>query len=298
MATTQYNSTAKVQDIIKLITNISPSDTPFMSLFGRGEDATQVIHSWEEEELGSPRENAQIEGSDFETEEPGDTSLKENTCQIFRRGYKVSDTNAVIKRHNIKNYMAHKMQQAMKLIALDVEKAITTSATQVRGSNATARKLAGLPYYIKTHVKTNASPRALTYDLLNDLFEDIYVDGGNPDVVGVSARNKRICSLMLPLSTDRSQPAAAKKLVQTIDVIEGDFGKKRVLTNRWLANDKVFVLQSEYCKVSYLRPFTTHVLPKKGSAIEKVIEGELTLEVRAEKAQGIIEKLNGVLPSA
>ena len=297
MATTQYNSTAKVPDITKLITNISPSDTPFMSLFGRGEAATQVIHSWEEEELGAPRENAAVEGSDFTTEAPGDTTLKENTCQIFRRGYKVSDTNAVIKRFNIKDYMAHKMQQAMKLIALDVEQAITTSTTQVRGNESTARKLAGLPYYIKTNVKTNGSARSLTYNLLNDLFEDIYKCGGNPDVVGVSARNKRIISLLLPLSTERSQPAANKKLVQTIDVIEGDFGKKRILMNRWLSNDKLFVLQSEYCKLSYLRPFKTYTLPKKGSATEKVIEGELTLEVRAEKAQGIIEKLNGTLPA-
>ena len=298
MALTQYNATGKTFDLTKGITMISPDDTPLMSLFGRAEPATQVIHSWEEEELGDPKDNAQIEGFTYVPEEPGDTSLKDNVCQIFSRGYKVTDTNQAIKRYNVKDYLARKMQQAMKLLALDVEKAITTNTKKISGNATTARKMAGLQYYVKTNVSTAVSARALTYDLLNDMFENIYKCGGNPDVVAVSPRNKRIISLLLPLSTERSQPAGQKKLVQTIDVIEGDFGRKRIVTDRWIDNEKAYVLSTDYCKLSYLRPFKTVDLPKTADQVAKQITGELTLEVRAEKASGIIDKLNGTLPVA
>ena len=111
-----------------------------------------------------------------------------------------------------------------------------------------------------------------------------------------SARNKRALSMLLPLSTDRSQKADSKKIVRTIDVFEGDFGMQRVVTDRWMDNDEVLLLSSEYLKMCFLRPFSKKVLPKTKSAEEQIIEGELTLEVRAEEACGRIIDLNGVLP--
>lgn len=298
MSMTQYNATGKTFDLTKGITMISPEDTPLMTLFGRGENATQVIHSWEEEELGDPKDNAQVEGFTFAPEEPGESNIKDNVCQIFSRGYKVTGTSQAVKRQNIKDVLARKMQQAMKLVALDVERALTANDTKVMGNKSTARKMAGIGYYVKTNVLTNGTARNLTYALLNDMFEDIYKQGGSPDVVAVSPRNKRVISDLLPISTDRSQPQKDKKLVHTIDIIEGDFGRKRIVTDRWIDNSKAYVLSTEYCKLSYLRPFQTETLPKTADASAKQIVGELTLEVRAEKASGIIEKLNGVLPAA
>ena len=48
----------------------------------------------------------------------------------------------------------------------------------------------------------------------------------------------------------------------------------------------------------FLRPFSKKELPKTKSAQEQIIEGELTLEVRAEEACGRIVDLDGVLPTA
>ena len=83
MATTQYNATAKVPDITKLITCISPDDTPLFSLMGTAAPATQVLHSWEEEELKGPEKNAQVEGFTYTTKEIDDSDLKSNVTQIF-----------------------------------------------------------------------------------------------------------------------------------------------------------------------------------------------------------------------
>lgn len=297
MGVTQYNATAKVPDITKIITMISPEDTPLMSLFGKGEAATQVLHSWEEDALAAPAENAQVEGFEYVTSEPGDTTLKDNVTQIFFKGFKVTDTNQAVKRQNVKDFMARQMQKAMKEVALDVERAIITNASKVTGSKASARKMAGLPFWVKSNVLANkGTARALTYDLLNDMLEKIFNCGGDPDVIVVSSRNKRVLSGLLPLSTDRSQAADSKKVVHSIEVFEGDFGLQKVLVDRWMGNDRIYGLSSEYCKLSYLRPFKKVDLPKKSDAVEKAIVGELTLEMRAEKASGAVVDLNGALP--
>ncbi|MBQ9423600.1 MAG: DUF5309 domain-containing protein [Pyramidobacter sp.] len=297
MALTQYNATGKVIDLTGMITNISPSDTPIYSYIGRADKAKQVKHSWEEDELPQPTDNAQVEGADYETEDPGETSILDNVTQIFRRGYGVTDTNMAVKRYNISNKLAYEMQKAMKAISMDVERAIVSNTKKVLGNKATARKMAGLPYFLKTNLfKNDGAPRPMTYKLLNDVLEQVYTLGGNPDAIFVSARNKRILSGLLPESTTRDQKAEAKKLVATIDVFEGDFGIQRVITDRWLPNSDIYILSGEYMGVSYLRPFTRKELPKDKDATEQVIIGELTLEVRAEKASARITDLDGLLP--
>jgi len=297
MALTQYNATGKVLDLTGIITNISPSDTPIYSYIGRADKAKQVKHSWEEDELPQPTDNAQVEGADYETEDPGETSILDNVTQIFRRGYGVTDTNMAVKRYNISNKLAYEMQKAMKAISMDVERAIVSNTKKVLGNKATARKMAGLPYFLKTNLfKNDGAPRPMTYKLLNDVLEQVYTLGGNPDAIFVSARNKRILSGLLRESTTRDQKAEAKKLVATIDVFEGDFGIQRVITDRWLPNSDIYILSGEYMGVSYLRPFTRKELPKDKDATEQVIIGELTLEVRAEKASARITDLDGLLP--
>lgn len=298
MASTQYNATAKVIDLTNMITNISPSDTPIYTYIGRAPKAVQVKHSWEEDDLPAPVDNAQVEGAAYTVTDPGETTLLDNVTQIFSRGYGITDTNMATKRYNMSNKLAYEMSKAMKALATDVERAIIKNNKKVLGNASTARKMAGLPYYLKTNTQDNSgTARDLTYALLNNTLEAVYKQGGDPDIIVASPRNKRILSALLPLSTERTQKAEAKKIVATIDVFEGDFGIQRVLTDRWLPDTDVYVLSTEYMGTSYLRPFKREELPKSKDATEQIIIGELTLEVRAEKASARITDLNGTLPT-
>lgn len=298
MASTQYNATGKVVDLTNMITNIAPSDTPIYSYIGRAPKALQVKHSWEEDTLPAPIDNAQVEGATYSISDPGETSILDNVTQIFSRGYGVTDTNMATKRYNMSNKLAYEMSKAMKVVAMDVERAIIRNTKKILGNASTARKMGGLPYFLKTNTQDNGgTARDLTYDLLNDTLEAVYKQGGDPDIIVASARNKRILSALLPLSTERTQKAEAKKIVATIDVFEGDFGIQRVLTDRWLPDTDVYVLSTEYMGTSYLRPFKREELPKSKDATEQIIIGELTLEVRAEKASARITDLNGTLPT-
>lgn len=298
MAMTQYNNTGKEVDITDLITNISPSETPLMSLFGKADAAKNVIHSWEEDQLRDPAVNAKIEGFDYSVDTKDEPRLLDNVCQIFAAGYGVTKTSQAVHRKNIKNKMAYNMRAAMKECALDVEYAIINNTTKVTGNDATARKMGGLPYFITTNIDDNGgTPRDLTWDLINGTIETCKAAGGAPDHIIVSLRNKRVLSSLLPINTTRNADIGNKKIGAVIDVFVSDFGTLNVLPDRWLGDEDVYVLSSEYFGLSYLRPFKTEDLPNVSDALKKIIVGELTLEARAEKASARITDLNGTVPS-
>ena len=299
MSMTHYNNTGKEVDITDLITNISPDETPLMSLFGKADAAKNVIHSWEEDKLRDPEENAKVEGFDYSTDVKEEPRLLDNVCQIFAHGYGVTKTSQAINRKNIKNKLAYNMRAAMKEIALDVEYAIINNTTKITGNDATARKMGGLPYFIHTNVMANGgTPRDLTWDLINSTIEAVKATGGTPDHLVVSLRNKRVLSSLLPKDTTRTADVGNKKIGAVIDVFVSDFGTLKVLSDRWLGNEDVYVLSSEYYGLSYLRPFKTEELPNTSDALKKIIVGELTLEARAEKASARITDLNGEVSSS
>ena len=298
MSMTQYNNTAKEVDITDLITNISPEETPLMSLFGKADAAKNVIHSWMEDQLRDPADNAKVEGFEYSTDVKAEPRLLDNVCQIFAAGYGVTKTSQAVNRKNIKNKMAYNMRAAMKEVALDVEYAIINNNTKVTGNDATARKMGGLPYFIQNNVDGNSgTPRSLTWDLINSNIEVCKTYGGKPDRIVVSLRNKRVLSALLPKDTTRTAPVDAKKIGAVVDVFVSDFGMLTVLPDRWLDNGDIYILDSEYFGLSYLRPFKTEDLPNTHDSLKKIIVGELTLEARAEKASARITDLNGTVPS-
>ena len=73
------------------ISNLSPTDTPFVSMTGK-ETVDEVKFSWQVDRLAKPVVNAVKEGSS--ADEPSNTSTDEleNYTQILRKVVKVTDT--------------------------------------------------------------------------------------------------------------------------------------------------------------------------------------------------------------
>ena len=69
------------------------------------------------------------------------------------------------------------------------------------------------------------------------------------------------------------------------------------MTDRFMPNDVVYGLSPEYIKKAFLRNFKQSDLPKINDMGRRMINGEWTLEMRAEKAHFKIEDLDGVVPA-
>jgi len=288
---TTYDAKGNREDLSDIITNIAVTQTPIFSMFGR-ENATSTYHEWLEDDLRAPADNAQVEGADYTVEKATNRTRKGNYTQIFNQGYGVTLTQEAVLKAGVKSEIAYQMAKAMKEIARDVEYAYINNAAAVQGDAATARKLGGIPAFITTNVLANGgTARALTEDLFNDAIQQAWEQGGDPDVAIVNGTHKRVISGFTAGIT-KTLSADDKKLVAAVDVYESDFGVVKIIADRFMVADKIYVLSSEYWKTAYLRTFQTLDIPVAGSRKEKMIEGELTLVARAEKASAIIADLS------
>ena len=287
---TTYTAVGNREDLSDIITNISPTQTPLYSMFGKTK-ATATYHEWVEDELAPPTDNAAVEGAKYEASSPTPRVRVGNYTQIFRKVYGVSGTQEVVLKAGIKSEIAYQMAKAMKEIARDVEYAYVNNATKDAGSTTTPRKLGGIPAFVVTNVLANGGTlRDLTETLLNDGIQTAWQAGGQPDVVVCSGKQKRVIS-GFTAGLLRTVDAEDKRLVASIDVYESDFGIVKVIASRFMPNNKILILESGKWKTAYLRPFQTEDIAKTGDSIEKALIGELTLEARAEKANAIIADL-------
>lgn len=287
MAVTTYTAVGNREDLSDVITNISPTETPLYSMFGKT-TAKATYHEWIEDSLAPAGVNKAVEGADYTIADPQSRVRKGNYTQIFTKGYGVSETQEAVLKAGIKSEIAYQMQKALKEIARDVEYAIINNSAAIAGNATTPRQMGGIPAFVTTNVLANGgTPRALTETLLNDGIQRAWEAGGNPDCVVVSGKNKRTISTFTA-GLMKTVPADDKRLVAAVDVYESDFGMVRVIADRWMPNDKIFIIEKGKFKVAYLRPFKQVERAKTGDRIEKVVVGELTLEVRAEKANAII----------
>ena len=294
-----YVAIGNKEDISDIITNISPSDTPLYSRIGRTR-ATAVTHEWLEDTLGLPGQNAQNEGYTYFTVDVTPRMMLNNYTQIMHRGIHVTDTQEVVLKHGVRKETAYQMAKTLKELAFDCENALITQDTKILGgmAPAPARQFGGLPYWIVTNVFQNTppgTPRPFTFDLINTALEQTWISGGKPSILLVSPRNKRVISTFTAGNTKYMEGNKTRRLTQMISVLETDFGTLECLTDRFMPDDIVYGLSPEYIKKAFLRNFKTGDMPKMSDMQRKYVNGEWTLEMRAEKAHFKIEDLDGVV---
>lgn len=297
MASNTYDAIGNQEDISDVITNISPDQTPVFSRIGRTK-ATQTIHEWLEDSLGEAQVNAQPEGYTYFTVNATPRVRLDNVTQIMHRGIQVTDTQEAVLHHGIRSELAYQMRKEMKQLAFDCEKAIIEQDTKFLGASiADTRTFGGLPYWIITNVLSNGgTPRGLTFDLINNALEQVWNEGGNPTILLLSPRNKRVVSTFTAGNTKYMEGNKTKKLSNMISVLETDFGTLQCMTDRFMPNDVVYGLSPEYIKKAFLRNFKPGKIPKINDMGRRMINGEWTLEMRAEKAHFKIEDLDGIVP--
>ena len=297
MASNTYQAVGNKEDVSEIITNIAPDDTPLYTRLSRTK-ATQVTHEWLEDTLGEADTNKHVEGYTYETMAVEPRMRLSNYTQIMHRGIHVTDTQEVVLKYGLRSEIAYQMAKKMKELAFDCEQALLTQDTKVLGSMTIERQFGGLPYWIVTNVLSNGgTPRALTFDLINNALEQTWNLGGKPSILLVSPRNKRVISSFTAGNTKYMDGNKTRKISQVISVLETDFGVLQCITDRFMPNDAVYGLSPEYMKRAFLRPFKTFELPKINDMGRRAVNGEWTLEMRAEKAHFKIEDLDGVVPT-
>jgi hypothetical protein len=298
-----YSAIGNREDLSDTIYRIDPTDTPFMSAAER-EKASAVNHEWQTQALASVNtSNAVLEGDDAVTDAVTVTVRLGNICQISDKVARVSGTQQAVEHAGRDNEMAY--QEMLKGLELkrDMESILVgTNQAKNAGAAATARTTASVLSWIKTNTskagsdpsaadgtgtRSDGTQRAFTEAQLKTVLAAIWESGGKPDTIYTGSFNKQVFSTFTGRSTPMEQ-ASSKKIVASVDAYESDFGKLKVVPNRFQRSRDVLVLQSEMWAVAYLngRKMVSINLAKTGDSERRQILSEYNLVARNEKSSG------------
>lgn len=281
-----YSSIGNREDLTDLIKNISPTKTPFMSAIGTG-SASAVLHEWQTQALAAAATNAQVEGDEYAFTAVTPTVRVTNTCQIMAKKIIVSGTQDVVSKAGRREEMAYQIGQiAGPELARDMEYGILNNTAAVTGNSTTARQLKGAIGWVTTNTTAN-SAAALDEDDVEGTASDVWVEGGEANLIICNAFNKRKIS-SFTTGVTKNLDADANKLVKNVDVYETDFGMMRVVPDHFCAADDVYLFDTDLWEIDYLRRTTVDKVAKTGDATKRVLINEFTLKCKQEKGNGNI----------
>lgn len=286
-----YDAVGNKEDLTDIISNISPTETPFLSKFGKTK-ARGTYHEWQTDTLANAADNAQIEGDDYSFTKPASRTRLGAYTQIFMTAVEVSDTQRAVDTAGLEDEFVYQMEKKMKEHARDIEIALVTG-TGNSGASGTARRLKGVLPWITSNVETGTGTgaEALSEGMFNDLLQNIWEDGGMPEAAYANGFQKRKISDFTASNT-RNVGASEKEVIKGVDVYDSDFGRIKIVPHRYMTTSVVAVLDNSLWKVAMLRPTKKVDVAKIGSATRAVIETELGMEARNELGNGQITGLS------
>jgi hypothetical protein len=302
-----YDAIGNREDLTDMIYNISPTDTPFMTLASRGV-AYNTLHEWQTDSLATAADNAAVEGDNASGNSITATTRLNNRTQISQKTIVTSGTQNAIRTAGRDREQAYQKAKAMSELKRDMEVALTGNYTAAAGDATTARHLRSLESWYTTNTSrgtngangsatqaatdaTTAGIRALTESLLKTVLQSVYTNGGDPDVLMVGPFNKQAVSGFAGNAT-AFRDSSEQKLFAGVDVYVSDFGELKVIPNRFSRARTAHVLDTKYWSVAYLRDFMVNPLAKTGDSEQEQLLVEYTLEARNQAASGVIADLS------
>ena len=310
---TAHTAIGQREDLIDVIYDISPTETPIMSTLARTK-ATAVFHEWQTDSLASATSaNAAVEGADGVSATISPTTRLGNYTQIVQKVVQTSGTLEAVNKAGRRSERAYQLARASSELKRDMETIITANQGRDAGSSTSARKLGAILSWLKTNTskgtsgtdpttigvstRSDGATRTFTEQLLKDEVAAAFDSGGNPTMLVVGSGLKQKVSSFAGIAAQRymapgDQPTT---IIGAADVYMSDFGTLSVVPDRFMRTRDALLLDPEYAALSYLRPFQTNDLAKTGDSEKTQLLAEFTLEMRNEAAHAIVADLNPAL---
>lgn len=310
---TAHSAIGQREDLIDVIYDISPTETPIMSTLARTK-ATAVFHEWQSDSLAAATAaNAAVEGADGVSATISPTTRLGNYTQIVQKTIQTSGTLEAVNKAGRRSERAYQLAKASSELKRDMETIITANQGRDAGSSSSARKLGAILSWLKTNTsvgtsgtdpttigvstRSDGATRTFTEDLLKTVVAEVFDSGGNPTMLSVGSGLKQKVSSFAGIAAQRymAPDNAPTTIIGAADVYLSDFGTLAVTPNRFQRTRDALILDPEYAALAYLRPFQTNDLAKTGDSEKTQLLAEFTLEMRNEAAHGIVADLNPAL---
>ena len=319
-----YDAKGIREDLSDLISDISPTQTPFISNIGT-RSAENTYFEWQTDSLATASATPVVEGQDlssFTAVTP--TTRLGNYCQINMVDFIISGTEQKVEKAGRSSEVAYQAAKAAKELKRNVEKAaLLNGVGAVVGGTAAARVTAGFPGWIKTNEtstnvtapsysgstptgaaqvwKSFGTPTAFTEAMLKTTMQECFSSGGEPSMLMVSPFNKTVVSGFSGIASSRYNVDGAEPsvIIGAADIYVSDFGNLSVVPNRFfttvvdagagsLMNDWALLVDTDEVKLATLRPYQMKDLASTGDADKRMMLVEWGLQVNNEAAHGCI----------
>lgn len=313
-----YDAIGDREDLENAIYQITPEETPFVSMIGSGK-VKAVRHDWQTDTLAVPAANAQIEGDDYTYAAVTPTARLANYTQISWKTVIVTETQDAVDKAGRDKELSYQLAKKGVELKKDIEAACLSNVASLAGNDTTARVAGGFPAWLTSNdvrgaggadggfnsgtglvvAATNGTQTAFTKADLDNAIQLTYQSGGNPNTVMLSPYNKRVFSGFMSVAgvaEFRNEVKPGTKpgtIMAAADAYLSDFGLLSVVPNRVMGTTaalarNVFVITPDMVERGVLRPISQDIPAKTGDANKRVIKTEWTLVVKNEAAHGVI----------
>lgn len=325
-----YDAVGNREELSDRIYQITPEETPFISLIGR--KAVASVHpEWQTDTLGSvDTNNNQPEGNDWTFDAVTPTTRVGSYTQISDKKVIISRTQDRTSKAGRKSELAREIAKKGVELRIDMEAIVLSNQASSAGSGngATNRTLGGFRAWLSTNdslgstgasggfnsgtgvvdAATNGTQRAFTKAIMDAVILSAYNAGGSPKTMMLAPYAKTVFSTFMSDTNVAQQRYAASKSGQTTivaaaDMYLSDFGPVAVVPNRQMARAGASVARNAYLidpRMVSLGVFDDIQLvkpAKTGDAEKRVLLTEYTLLVNNEAAHGVAADIFGLSAS-
>ena len=321
---TTFDAIGIREDLSDLISDISPTTTPFQSNIG-SRDADNTYFEWQTDSLATASATPVVEGQDLSSFTAVTPTVRlGNYCQINMVDFIISGTEQRVDKAGRASEVGYQAAKAAKELKRNIEvAALLNGVGAVVGATATARVTCGFPGWLKSNVYENTAtkpsysgsvptgagevwksfdiPTAFLEAMLKSTMQSCYENGGEPSMLMVSPYNKTVVSGFSGIASSRYNVDGAEPsvIIGAADIYVSDFGNLSVVPNRFftsvidegagsLMNNWAFLIDPDEVKLASLRPYTIESLAKTGDADKRMALREWGLQVNNEAAHGVV----------
>lgn len=327
-----YDAVGNREELADKIYQITPEETPFISLIGR-KGVKSRNPEWQTDTLASPdTDNNQPEGDDWSYDAVSPTSRVGNYTQISNKKIIVSRTQERTSKAGRKSELAREIAKKGVELKIDMETIVLGNQASSAGSGngATNRTLGGFRAWLASNdslgsggssggynsgtgvvdAADDGTQRAFTKTLLDTAILNTYNSGGTPNTLMVSPYAKTVFSTFMSDSNVASFRYAASNskkntIVASADVYLSNFGELMVVPNRQMARvtdgsiaRNAFIIDPKFVSLGVFDDIMLEKPAKTGDAEKRVLNTEYTLIVNNEAAHGVVADIYGLTASS
>lgn len=306
------------EELHDTISNIAPTQTPFISNIGKG-TAKNTYVEWLTDDLAdADPNNAVINGDDAANDALTDAVRLANYTQLMDKVVGISTTTQAVQSAGEQTKMSYQLLKKSKEIKRDMEKRACGNYAAVPLADGTAGKTAGMVAFIRTNgsiagdatistlsgttsgyvnaATVNGTLRNFTETLLKDAIQDAWNEGGEPTMAIMSGPLKQTASAFAGIADLRRDAGGkgAATIIGAADVYVSDFGNISFVPSRFTTGRDVSIIDTGLWSVLYLQKFSTTDLAKTGHADRKLLAVEWTLKCANELGNANIGDVQAV----